>query len=204
MTDGAADGRLFDLFADLLEYPRPGLADAARECERLLLSECPEGATELREFRQFAEGASPGRLEEVYSGVFDLNPTCSPYVGYHLLGETYQRSVFLLELRARFRAEGFAHDHDLPDHLAVLLRFLARSADSALRAELIEEALLPALDRMTGRARSAGYDADGAEQSERRSATGPYGAVLRALRRALERRAAEAGALAGAAGVEIR
>ena len=100
-------------------------------------------------FRAFLEGTAPASLEEVYSGFFDLNPLCHPYVGYHLFGETYKRSVFLLELKQRYHSLGFAFDPaELPDRLSVMLRFLAACRDDALRNELIDDAVLPALGRM--------------------------------------------------------
>ena len=40
-----------------------------------------------------------GKLQEVYSGFFDLNSICHPYIGYQLFGENYKRSIFLVELK---------------------------------------------------------------------------------------------------------
>jgi nitrate reductase delta subunit len=77
-------------------------------------------------------------------------------VGYHLFGETYKRSVFLLGLKQRYRALGFAMDAaELPDRLSVVLRFLACCPDDALRDELIDEAVLPALGRMSAADRAS-------------------------------------------------
>lgn len=173
---------LFRRFAELLEYPGPGLVEAARECEALTGHSVPEAAPLLHEFRSFVEATPAGRVEEIYSATFDLDAAYHPYVGYHLFGETYKRSLFMLELRERYRAQGFVVEQELPDHLAVLLRFLARHSESDLAGEILHEALLPALDRMTGKARSAGYDDESSGLPDRERARHPYRAVLEGLR----------------------
>ena len=89
----AAERRLYGLFAQLLEYPRGNVAEAARACEALLAREHAEAARLVAEFSVVAESAPPGRLEELYSATFDLNAICHLYVGYHLFGESYKRSA---------------------------------------------------------------------------------------------------------------
>lgn len=178
--------RLLQCFADLLDYPRPGLADVARECDALARAGDPAAAELLRAFRTFVEGTPLSRLEEVYTGTFDLDATYHPYVGYHLFGDSYKRSVFLLRLKECYRADAYSIGNELPDHLAVLLRFLAMSEDSELVEEIMRDAMLPALDRMTGKAKSAGYDEDEpSPPPDAQSERSPYRGVLEALRLAL-------------------
>ena len=149
MYSKAETGLVLRLFADILDYPIEALADRARECEAALLKRAPEAVSPLGEFRSFVEGALQGRLEEVYTGVFDLNPVCHPYVGYQLFGESYKRSAFLLGLKERYGAQGFqAPDSELPDRFSVMLRFLAQSSDEALNQEMIADGLVPALERI--------------------------------------------------------
>jgi nitrate reductase delta subunit len=110
----------------------------------------PEAAALLQSFGRFAEENSLGKLQEVYSGFFDLNSICHPYVGYQLFGENYKRSVFLIELQKAYRAEGFeASADDIPDRLSILLRFVAHSKGGEDIDELLNRGLLPALARMT-------------------------------------------------------
>ncbi len=54
----------------------------------------------------------------------------------------------MLSLNERYRAHGYPVDGELPDHLVVLLRFLAVCDDPALAGELVREAFLPALEHM--------------------------------------------------------
>lgn len=177
--------QLFDCFATMLEYPAGTTIQAAREALGMLAGTNPEAARLLNEFLINVEGLTRGRLEEVYTGTFDLDAACHPYAGYHLFGETYKRSAFMIELKERYRAHGFEpSETELPDHLATILRFLALTEDRSLADEIARDALLPALDRMTGRAKSSGFDdPDGASavqnSSEKRH---PFQVVLESLR----------------------
>lgn len=186
MAPETVQRRLFRSFATILEYPRPGLAETARECEALLVEDNPEAAALLRQFRDVAEEVPLGRLEEIYTGTFDLNTSCFPYAGYHLFGESYKRSVFLLGLKERYQAHGFAVEGELPDHLAVLLRFLATTDDAELGRELIEEALLPVLPRLLGEGPEAEASDEDQEPPERSESIEVYRRVLRALRLTLQ------------------
>lgn len=167
--------RVLELFADLLEYPWRSPADAVAECQALLAAEEPEAGALLGRFRTFVKRTPLGRLQEIYGGVFELSPSCPPYVGYHLLGESYKRSAFLVGLRERYAARDYRVEGELPDHLAVMLRFLALAGDGEMSRELVADALLPALERMQS-------VRDGANATAgRRVGAAPYGDVLRAL-----------------------
>lgn len=148
--------RTTSLLADVVDYPHPGLADEAEAVRTLVAGTSPPAAALLERFVQDVEEAGPGRIEELYSSAFDLDTlstfeaTCYPYVGHHLLGETYRRSRFMVELLDRYREHGFAVDgRELPDHLLVMLRFVAHCRDEELAEELLGDAILPALRRMT-------------------------------------------------------
>lgn len=144
------DRRILGLFAEILDYPQSDLTSKTRECEGLLVENVPEAAGLLAEFGAFVEETPPGRLEEVYTGYFDLNPVCHPYVGYHLFGESYKRSEFLLTLKELYREHGFViGDAELPDRVSVMLRFLSGCRDDTLVRETAAEGILPALDRIT-------------------------------------------------------
>ena len=156
------------LLADIIDYPHPGLAEEAAECRALVADSSPDAAALLDVFIADLERIPAGKLEELYSGAFDLDTlsefdaTCYPYVGHHLLGETYRRSRFMLGLLQRYRAFGYeVPAGELPDHLLVMLRFLVRCTDEELADELVGEALLPALSRMTKDGEEAGLEGEG-------------------------------------------
>ncbi len=174
---------LLGSFAAVLEYPEPGLREAVRECEALAAERSPQAAALLSEFGTIVERESLGRLQELYTGAFDLDTlsdldaTCYPYVGHHLFGESYKRSTFLIELIDRFRGYGFTVERELPDHLLVVLRFVAAHPDTELAEEIVDEALVPALRRMVGEDEGA---------LEPRSGRLIYQSLLRALLLVLE------------------
>ena len=141
--------KVLELFADILDYPAPGLADKAAECATLVGRVQPQAAKLLGIFRDFAEEHPLGKLQEVYSGFFDLNSICHPYIGYQLFGENYKRSVFMVELKKSYRAEGFEEPaDDVPDRLSTVLRFAAHSSSEDVD-DLVSKGLLPSLERMT-------------------------------------------------------
>jgi nitrate reductase delta subunit len=143
--------QIYQLLSALLEYPSPGLTDSARQCVGLLALESPEGAAQLENFLALTEGIPPGRLEEIYTGTFDINPTCTIYAGYQLFGESYKRGEFLVGLKQHYRQRGFSEGNELADHLAVLLRFLGQlDPEETLARELIEDCLVPALEKING------------------------------------------------------
>jgi len=177
--------RLYRLFADLVGYPTPALAGQALETAAGV--GVAQAAALLYEFHSFVEQASPARLEELYTGTFDLQAVCYPYVGYHLFGDSYKRGMFMAQLNAGYRERGFSAGKELPDHVAVILRFLAtvhaaeRSGATVPAAErsgasvpedgfsqaLLQEGLIPALDTMV---KAFGGQSDN-----------PYAGVIRAL-----------------------
>ncbi len=141
---------LVQLFATLLDYPSPALPDVAQECADLVAPLSVEAADIVGDFQSLAASTDLGRMEEIYTGFFELNAMAYPYVGYHLFGETYKRSVFLLGLQECYAAHNYTHGVELADHLVVILRFVAECPDEAAVDELVNEALLPTLAKMAG------------------------------------------------------
>jgi nitrate reductase molybdenum cofactor assembly chaperone len=144
----ANEARILALFADLLEYPRSDVAQTARECLALVAPDNAEAAALLADFLAFAERTPADTIEEIFTATFDLNASCHPYIGYHMFGEAYQRSALLLELKNTFRDYDFDPGVELPDHIAVLLRFMSICTDPAMVEEIAREALLRTLEPM--------------------------------------------------------
>lgn len=199
MTQAVVEPRVLELLADILDYPlgHPGghPGEKVEECASLVSAGSPEAAEHLRRFQSSVRGLPAGRLEEIYTVTFDLEASCHPYVGYHLFGESYQRSTFLVGLKERYRAWGFdAGETELPDRLSVMLRFLAVSGDEEQRQEIMSEGLLPALGKMIRVAEDSDKESEEApgETSDEEPGEEPdvdadaYRLVLRALRVILE------------------
>lgn len=165
------DAGWYTLLADALDYPSRGLAERCAQLELELASVRPEAAKAFEPFREAVRSRPLPELEELYAATFDVNPACCLYVGYHVFGESYKRGSFMAGLNAWFRERGFEPGHELPDHLPVLLRFLARGHDPERASLILERAVLPALDVVCRRFGGT---------------SNVYGAVLRAARLALE------------------
>ncbi|HBO69971.1 MAG TPA: nitrate reductase [Deltaproteobacteria bacterium] len=170
MTLSGLDKGALDIFAGLLEYPRGGGAELAAEGASALSGVHPEAASLLGGVSAFLAETPRARAEELFTSTFDLQATCAPYVGVHLFGEGYKRRVFLSGLNALYSSRGFSAGRELPDHLTVLLRFLAGPADDEEARILVEDGLAPALEKMIETFGDSGN---------------PYGDVLRALRMVL-------------------
>jgi len=140
--------RLFHLFAQVLEYPGSSLLASAGECARRLEKSCPEAAEYMRAFAAFAEGTGLDRMEEIYTRTFDITPTANLYVGYHLFGESFKRGAFLVKLQEAYEAHGFAFGPELADHLSVILRFVSVVDDPLFVDPLVEEGVLPLLEKV--------------------------------------------------------
>jgi len=135
-------------FADLLTYPAADPIPVADRCRRLVGK---RAARHLDAFVSRAARAAPHEMEEAFSATFDLQPACAPYVGHHLCGDSPQRGEFLARLAGVYRDDGFTDPSpggELPDHLAVVLRYLAATPRGEARDALLQDGLRPALQKM--------------------------------------------------------
>ena len=142
---------LFDLFAALLEYPSAATIEQAGQLLEQLTPLSIESAEVLEKFVRRLDQLSLEKMRELYTITFDMQPVCYPYVGYQLFGESYKRGAFMAQLNEAYHAFGYSAGQELPDHLAVILRFLG--LDSTNRAGEFSQALLtsgltPALEKM--------------------------------------------------------
>ncbi|MCC6346864.1 MAG: molecular chaperone TorD family protein [Nitrospirales bacterium] len=139
---------LYESFAVALEYPLPSLAPEMGRAASSLALRHPEASELLRAFGAYLEQAPEGEAEEMYTTAFDLSPFCPPYVGYHLFGDEYRRGIFMACLKESYYSRGNPEGSELPDHIGTMLRFLARGGGDVLSAELAEECIVPALEKM--------------------------------------------------------
>lgn len=162
--------RICGLFAELIDYPRPQTTAYAFDLLGRLAADQPDSARPLESFHSFVAATAPDRLEELYTLTFDLQPQCSPYLGYHLCGEGYQRSRFLVGLQEVYRAHGFTSEGELADHFREVLRFMSHVSDERIWFDLAADGLLPSLEKSL----------------EGVSTDNPYSSLLGALKTYLE------------------
>lgn len=159
--------------APLLEHPGTGFVAAAAEARDLLRTGGhARAAAALDRYLHQVETLGLERLREVHGRTFDLAPSCAPYLSVHLFGEgSYQRARLMAGLAEAQSRAGFDRGPELPDHLAVVLRFAPRMEPEEWR-ELVRFCLIPALPAMAG-----GLEGRGPAESDN-----PYRHVLEAVR----------------------
>ena len=153
-------------FSTLLSYPEPSVIEKAVACSAQMKEINAEASASLASFTSFLEANTISRIEEAFTGTFDLQSLCHPYIGYQLCGESQQRTMFMIKLQELYKQYDFVSANELPDHLAEVLRFIGSISDQECRQEIIRDGLLPALEKI-----SQGIESDGH----------PYMALLNAL-----------------------
>ncbi len=132
-------------FAGLFEYPSEETSKRAWECFSLLKD--GEASSLMKSFYSYVKGHPLGHVAEVYTRTFDLQPSCSPHIGYHIFGDGYRRGEFLVRLKGRCSECGLDVGRELPDHISVVLRLLALVGGSEAD-DLVALCLSPAIGRM--------------------------------------------------------
>ncbi len=142
---------LYDLFARILDPPGPSLSGRVNECLSILASSRGRAAGPMYRFKTFVEQTPMSRMEKIYAETFGLGGICYPYVGYHLFGDGSRRRLFRAGLEEAYRVYDFSSARELPDHLGIMLQFLAKDEDEEETEELISLSIIPALRRMIER-----------------------------------------------------
>jgi nitrate reductase delta subunit len=147
---------LFKLLGLCLAYPDAEALEALPEMEAAAAGLADPLARErLSAFMALMKTEPLLNLQEHYTAVFDLNPSTSLNLTWHLMGDREDRGRALAELLGIYRRAGFepAVD-DLPDFLPLLLEFLTASPQAEVHP--LVERCLSVLPAMTGRLRENG------------------------------------------------
>lgn len=103
-------------------------------------------------FGAFLRRSTLSGLQEDYVASFDFNPRGSLYLGHHLYGDSPKKRAFMIGIKQEFHRHDFTPEgNELPDHLAVLLGYLAHLAprgEDSYRRHFIAEMVLPGLSKM--------------------------------------------------------
>jgi nitrate reductase delta subunit len=129
----------------LLDYPGP---ETLATLDRLaaVAAQLPEPAgPALASFLSHAASADPIELGAHYVQTFDLRRRHCLHLTYYAYGDTRKRGMALLRFKHAYQAAGAElAEHELPDHLSVLLEFAA-TVDSDAGRRLLAE-YLPVLE----------------------------------------------------------
>jgi len=124
MNATQTERELLASFGELLEYPHAHLGAQARELLDELADLDPAAHAHMEAFVEAVERSADAGVEEHYTRAFDLAPQAVPYLSVYLFGtEGTQRGPFMAGLKAAYEAAGFDAGTELPDHLALVLRF---------------------------------------------------------------------------------
>ena len=148
---GTKKGIALAQFGQVLEYPSKINAQSRqRLCDSIVLS-YPKAAKEIDQFCSYCSCVELSKLEEVFTRTFDLAAICSPYVTGYIFGdENFDRGTLMAVLGEKYTEYGFNSGGELPDHLAILLRFSGWLDEEALD-ELIKFCLLQPVSEMVDR-----------------------------------------------------
>lgn len=136
--------------APLVEYPSASSIAETLRCRAALSREHPEAASAVGRFLEWVANEPLEDQQEAYTRTFLVMPSCVPYVSVHLFGdESFRRGRLMADLRAAYDRAGFDAGTELPDHLAVLLRFAPRLAPDELD-ELVIYCLVSPVAKMAG------------------------------------------------------
>ncbi|RBI77496.1 nitrate reductase molybdenum cofactor assembly chaperone [Roseovarius sp. TE539] len=143
----------------ILSYPTPELQAAMPEISAVLLSETRLTSAARREFSTLLdnlENTDIYDLQESYVTLFDRSRTLSLNLFEHVHGESRDRGGAMVSLVETYRAAGFdPATSELPDHLPVLLEFLAMRPEGEAREVLADAAhIFEALSRRLTRRES--------------------------------------------------
>ncbi len=121
----------------LLDYPDQTLVDRLP-----VLRQAVAGLPSRGRFERFLGYVATSPLKQQQAGyvaTFDLKRTCCLYLTYYACGDTRKRGMALLRFRHLYRRAGLDLTPDeLPDHLSVVLEFMALFDADRGRRLLIE------------------------------------------------------------------
>lgn len=135
--------RTFKALSALLSYPSADLQQAIPEIQQAITSESilrPAHVAGLQPLMQDLAKGDLFDLQEEYVLLFDRSRTLSLNLFEHIHGESRDRGGAMVDLLETYRAGGFElAGPELPDHLPVLLEFLA-TQPMAVAQELLADA----------------------------------------------------------------
>ena len=127
----------------LLSYPSTELQEAIGEISKALMDEgalTPEAQDRLAPLFATLESGDIYELQERYVDLFDRSRSLSLNLFEHVHGESRDRGGAMVELLETYRESGFEPvTSELPDHLPVLLEFLAMRPKSEAQ-EMLQDA----------------------------------------------------------------
>jgi nitrate reductase delta subunit len=146
---------LLKLLSLCLSYPDAAVLKALPEMEAAAAGLADRRARAgLSDFMTSLKAQSLLELQEHYTAVFDMNPSASLNLTYHLMGDREDRGRALAELLEVYLQAGFEPSvNELPDFLPLMLEFMAASSPAEPHALILR--CLSAVPALAGRLKEA-------------------------------------------------
>jgi nitrate reductase molybdenum cofactor assembly chaperone len=134
MSTVLRNNTVYELLARTLEYPSEESLGSISSSIDFLSKEEPEAAEQLNKMHAVFKSSSVEVQQELYTRTFDVAPICVPYLTSYIFGpESFERGEVMSKLAGCFKNLGFDAGSELPDHIAVLMRFCAQLNDEEIR-----------------------------------------------------------------------
>jgi nitrate reductase delta subunit len=126
----------------LMQYPDEAYFGTLPEIKSLV-AKMPRGPrrASIEKFISRLEGEDAIHLQEQYTALFDMSPSTTLNVTYHLWGDGEKRARLLTRLQQLYASAGLEKKSlELPDFLPLILEFMA-SAPNATQSGAIQASL---------------------------------------------------------------
>ncbi|MGP3984503.1 nitrate reductase molybdenum cofactor assembly chaperone [Streptomyces sp. KR80] len=134
----------------LLDYPTGQRLNLLEEMAAAAGSVPAPAGPALVSFVESARRMSPMDLAAHYVETFDLRRRSCLHLTYYAYGDTRKRGMALLRFKHAYKTAGVTlGDHELPDHLAVVLEFAATVDPTSGRRLLVEHRAVVELLRLS-------------------------------------------------------
>jgi nitrate reductase delta subunit len=134
--------KYFKVVSLLMQYPDEAYFRTLPEIKSLVggMPNGPRRAS-IEKFIARIEGKEATHLQEQYTALFDMNPSTTLNVTYHLWGDGEKRARLLTSLQQEYAHAGLEKESvELPDFLPLILEFLA-SVPKAAQSRAIKTSL---------------------------------------------------------------
>ncbi len=134
----------------LLDYPTQDTLDLLDELHAAAVVLSAPAGPALASFLEEVRRRPPLELAAHYVEIFDLRRRHSLHLSYYAYGDTRKRGMALLRFKHAYReADVVLGEHELPDHLAVVLEFAATVDPVVGRRLLVEKRAVLELLRLS-------------------------------------------------------
>ena len=126
--------KLYKIMVILLQYPSKDLLQCVSELESCTgLMPVGNAQRVISNFLGYLKSEPILKLQQNYTAAFDMNPSTTLNMTYHLFGDGEKRAGMMVRLQHCYHAAGYdGPANELPDFLPSILEFLALCPDASM------------------------------------------------------------------------